>query len=86
MQQPVKALKFAAVGVVGTAGAILLTLSMIDFAVPRAEATPAMAKGKPCGACHASSKPSKSDVKKKRSEIWPDGADGVIARLSPLEN
>jgi cytochrome c551/c552 len=64
MQQHAKAFTFAVVGTVGTAVAALLTLSMIQFAAPKAEATPAIAQGKPCNSCHTSSSPSKGDVKK----------------------
>jgi cytochrome c551/c552 len=64
MQKYAKALTFALVGIVGTAGAVLLTLSMVQFVAPRAEATPALAQGKPCNSCHTSSSPSKEDVKK----------------------
>ena len=63
MQKIQKALTFAIVCMVGIAAAVLLA-SMIEFAVPRAEATPAMAKGKPCSTCHTTSKPNKSDVKR----------------------
>ena len=64
MQQHAKTLKFAIVAAVGTLGAVLLTFSMIQFVAPRAEATPALAQGKPCTACHTSGSPSKTDVKK----------------------
>jgi hypothetical protein len=50
----------------GTVTAVLLTFATAPFASFEAEATPAMAKGQPCTACHTSSKPSKSDVKKKK--------------------
>jgi len=63
MQQHAKALKFVMVGTAGTVAA-LLVISMFQFVAPRAEATPALAKGKPCNACHTSPSPSKSDVKK----------------------
>jgi len=64
MQQHVKALKFAIVGIFGTAAAALLTFSIVQFAAPSAEATPALGQGKPCNTCHTSSSPSKADVKK----------------------
>jgi cytochrome c551/c552 len=38
--------------------------SMVRYVAPRAEATPAIAQGKPCNACHTSSTPSKNDLKK----------------------
>ena len=62
--QHANAVKFAIVGVAGTVAAALLTFSMVQFVAPRAEATPAIGQGKPCNACHTSSSPSKSDVKK----------------------
>jgi cytochrome c551/c552 len=64
MQQHAKALTFAVVGTVGTVAAVLLTLSMVQFAARKAEATPAIAQGKACNTCHTSSRPSKSDLKK----------------------
>jgi hypothetical protein len=44
--------------------ALLMTFATVPFASSPAEATAALAKGKPCSTCHKSSKPSKSDVKK----------------------
>jgi len=64
MQPHAKALTFAIVGTVGAVAAVLLTLAMVQFVAPRAEATPAIGQGKACNACHTSSSPSKSDVKK----------------------
>ena len=64
MQKIKKTLTSIIVCMVGIAAAVLLTLVMIEFAVPRAEATPAIAKGKACSACHTSSKPNKKDVKR----------------------
>jgi len=64
MQAHAKTLTVAIVGTVGAVAAVLLTLAMIQFVAPRAEATPAIGQGKPCNACHTSSSPSKSDVKK----------------------
>ena len=61
MQEYAKALKF---GIVGFATAILLTVSVVQFGAPRAKATPVIAKGQPCNACHTTSTPSKSDLKK----------------------
>ena len=63
MQQHTKALKLAIVGTVGVAAGVL-AFSIIQFAAPRAEATPAIAQGKACNVCHTSSSPSKSDLKK----------------------
>jgi hypothetical protein len=58
-----KAIKLVIV-TIGTLAAGLLAFSMIQFAVPKAEATPAIGQGKPCNACHTSSSPGKGDVKK----------------------
>jgi hypothetical protein len=66
MQQQPKTHKFAVIATVGTVAAVLLTLLPIPFVTPSAEATPALAKGKACKTCHASSSPSKSDLKKKQ--------------------
>ena len=49
-------------GMIGIA--IFLALAMISLPAPNAEATPAIGKGQPCKTCHASAKPSKSDLKK----------------------
>jgi hypothetical protein len=80
--QLAKALKWLAVSGIGVATSVFLTVAIVQFAAPEAEATPAMAKGKPCSTCHSSASPSKSDIKRKkkrkRSEIWPDERD-VIA-------
>ena len=43
--------------------------SFLAFAIPmvetqKAQATPALAKGQPCGNCHTGSPPSKQNVKK----------------------
>ena len=63
--QNAKAIKVAIVsGFVGTATLVLLTFAMLTFATPDAQATPAIAKGKPCNTCHTGSPPSKSNVKK----------------------
>jgi hypothetical protein len=35
------------------------------FEIQKAQATPAIAKGQPCGNCHSGSPPSKANVKKK---------------------
>ena len=64
MQPHAKALTVAIVGTAGAVAAVLLTLAMIQFVAPSAEATPAIAQGKPCNACHTSASPSKNDVKK----------------------
>ncbi len=77
--QPAKALKFVFVSGIATVATLFLTLAALQFAAVPADATPALAKGKACKTCHTSGKPSKSDVKKKRSELWPDSSDSVIA-------
>lgn len=56
-----------ATGLTGTM-LVLLALAMLTFApvifVPHdAKATPALAKGKPCSACHSGSPPSKRNAK-----------------------
>ena len=63
--QYLKAINFAIVsGFVGTAALVLLTFAMLTFATPNAQATPAIAKGRPCTNCHSGSPPSKSNLKK----------------------
>ena len=81
--QPVKTLRFVLVGGAVSVATLFLTLVASQFVVSPADATPAMAQGQPCKTCHASAKPSKSDVKKKKgSELWPDSRDSVIALRS----
>ena len=60
----VTAFKFAIVGGIGVVAAALLAFLMVQFAVPKAEATPAIGQGKPCNACHTSDSPSKTDLNK----------------------
>jgi len=43
--------------------ALVLTAAILLAASSRANATPALANGKPCSTCHAGSPPSKSNVK-----------------------
>jgi hypothetical protein len=63
--QDVKAIKLAIVsGFVGTATLVLLTFTMLTFTTPSADATPEIAKGRPCSTCHAGSPPSKSNLRK----------------------
>jgi hypothetical protein len=50
--------------VIGTAIVFFLTLAMYTAMMPTAQATPQLAKGKPCGTCHQGNPPSKSNVKK----------------------
>ena len=40
----------------------LLTSAMVAFATSDGNATPALAKGKPCGSCHSGSPPSKKNA------------------------
>jgi hypothetical protein len=64
MQKP-KAIRLAIMS--GFVGAVTLVLfAVLTFAIPTAQATPAIAKGKPCGTCHAGSPPSKANLKKKK--------------------
>jgi hypothetical protein len=51
-------------GTVGAVAAVVLTFLVIEFASPKAEATPAIGQGKPCNACHTSGSPNKGDVKR----------------------
>ena len=62
--QYAKALKFVMIGTIGTAAMVLLMTALVRFGVPQAEATPVIAKGKPCNACHTSPTPNKGDLKK----------------------
>jgi hypothetical protein len=43
---------------------LVLTLTMPMFEIQKAQATPAIAKGQPCGNCHSGSPPSKKNLKK----------------------
>ena len=88
MRQPTKGLKLAIVGGIGgIVAAVFLGAAIVQFSAP-AEATPALAKGKPCGTCHTSSKPSKTDVKQSRSkkknqpELWPDLEESAATHVS----
>jgi hypothetical protein len=47
----------------GTVG-LFLTFTMAMFETPKAQATPTIAKGQPCGNCHTGSPPSKKNLKK----------------------
>ena len=54
------------------------TFAVLTFAMPNAQATPAIAKGKRCSTCHAGSPPSKANLKK--SELRPTtGVAGCCA-------
>jgi len=50
--------------VIGTLIVFFLTLAMNSLTMSGAQATPQLAKGKPCNTCHEGSPPSKSNVKK----------------------
>jgi len=43
---------------------MLLTFTIPMFEVQKAQATPAIAKGQPCGNCHSGSPPSKKNLKR----------------------
>jgi len=65
MQKP-KAIRLAIMsGFVGAVTLVFFTFAVLTFAMPHAQATPAIAKGKPCSTCHAGSPPSKANLKKK---------------------
>jgi hypothetical protein len=70
---------------------VLLTFATVPFATPTADATPALAKGKPCTTCHGKGTPSKANVKKKKKKkkssdiIWPGDHDS-LAQLSSFED
>jgi uncharacterized membrane protein len=64
MHQHAKTITLAMAGTVGAVAAVVLTFLVIEFASPKAEATPAIGQGKPCNACHTSGSPNKGDVKR----------------------
>lgn len=67
-----KAIKSAIVrGSVAVATLALLTATMLTFETPSANATPAIAKGKPCTTCHAGSPPSKSNLNDAGKKAMP---------------
>ena len=43
---------------------VFLSFTMSVFETQQAQATPAIAKGQPCGNCHSGSPPSKQNLKK----------------------
>src|SRR3974377_1511869 len=51
-------------GFVGAVTLVFFTFEVLTFAIPSAQATPAIAKGKPCSTCHAGSPPGKANLKK----------------------
>jgi hypothetical protein len=64
MQSKRQILRAIASGVVGVATLVFVVCAMLTFAAPKGEATPALAKGKPCTTCHAGSPPSKSNLRR----------------------
>jgi hypothetical protein len=50
--------------ILGVALGAFLSLTVSVFETQRAQATPAIAKGQPCGNCHSGSPPSKQNLKK----------------------
>ncbi len=50
--------------IVSGLAAIFFAFTMLTFETQKAQATPAIAKGQPCGNCHTGSPPSKKNVKK----------------------
>jgi hypothetical protein len=50
--------------VIGAGFVFFLALAMNSLMMSSVQATPAIAKGKPCGTCHKGSPPSKSNLKK----------------------
>jgi len=53
------------VAIVSAAVGMFLTFTLPMFEIEKAQATPAIAKGRPCSTCHAGSPPSKQNLKKK---------------------
>jgi len=51
-------------GIVSIMTVFLLAFATIALTTPNAQATPAIAKGKPCKTCHSGSPPSKSNLKR----------------------
>jgi hypothetical protein len=52
------------VTIVSVAVGVFLAFTLPMFETQQAQATPAIAKGRPCGTCHAGSPPSKKNLKK----------------------
>ena len=52
------------VAVVAVAVGAFLTLTLPLFETQQAQATPAIAKGRPCSTCHSGSPPSKKNLKR----------------------
>ena len=48
--------------ILGITTVAFLASIMLAFAMPTAHATPKLAKGKPCSACHTGSPPSKKNA------------------------
>jgi hypothetical protein len=64
MQSKRQILRTIASGVVRLVTLVFLICAMLTFAAPKGEATPVIAKGKPCTTCHAGSPPSKSNLRR----------------------
>jgi hypothetical protein len=65
MQSKRPILRAIATGVVGVAALVFVICAMLTFAATKGQATPTLAKGKPCTTCHAGSPPSKSNLKRR---------------------
>ena len=50
--------------IVSAAVGLVLTFALPMFETQQAQATPAIAKGQPCGNCHSGSPPSKKNLKR----------------------
>ena len=63
--KPLKIIKSGLVSAaIGVMALSFLTVAVSSLTMSSAQATPAIAKGKPCGTCHSGSPPSKSNLKK----------------------
>jgi hypothetical protein len=50
--------------VIGAVVVFFMTVAMSSLTISSAQATPQIAKGKPCGTCHSGSPPSKKNLKR----------------------
>jgi hypothetical protein len=66
MQYKREILRAIASAVAGVATLVFVVCAMLTFAPPEGQATPVIAKGKPCTTCHAGSPPNKSNLKTRR--------------------
>jgi hypothetical protein len=64
MQSKGQILKAIASALVGVATLVFVICAMLTFAAPEGQATPTLAKGKPCTTCHTGSPPTKSNVRR----------------------